>query len=178
MVGWAAGQRDSMGHFVDGFEEKRRLRLRCCCYVQPGASGVPGGLVLVGRGATLDVLASGVALVVFLLVPAGDAVVTIPNTPSVGPAVACGVGALLVVGAPTTPTTTAAASISGRKLDLEGFDLVGKVSVGGGKGGVCGNQLRDDTFVVGSGADKIVKGVVNGVEETVGLVGLGWVGTA
>ena len=33
--GWAAGQGDSMGHFVDSFEEKWSLRLRCCCYVRP-----------------------------------------------------------------------------------------------------------------------------------------------
>jgi hypothetical protein len=63
-------------------------------------------------------------------------------------------------------------------LSLEGLDPVGTVSVGGSEGGVGGNQLLKDSFVVGSGAGKIVKGVVDGVEETGGLVGLGWVGAA
>ncbi len=58
-------------------------------------------------------------------------------------------------------------------MGLEGFDLIGKVGVGGGDGGVGGNQLLDDSFVVGGGAGEVVKGVVNGVEEAGGLVGLG-----
>ena len=186
MEAWAAGQGDSMGHFVDGFEEKRCLRLRCCCNVQPRASGTPGGPVLVGRGAALGVLASGVALVAFIAVVAGVTVVPISNTPSMRPAVARGVGALLptsVVGAPTAPIATAATTISalvllGVKLGLEGLDLVGKVGVGGGERGVGGNQLLEDSFVTGGGAGKIVEGIVNGVEEIGGLVGLGWVGMA
>ncbi len=161
-----------MGRFVDGFEEKRCLRLRCCCYVWPEASGAPGSPVLVGRGAALGVLASSVALGAFLLVGTGGAVVPISDTPSMRQAVARGVGALLlagVVGAPTAPTAAtaaAAATISslvllGIKLGLEGLDQVGKVGVGGGEGGVGGNQLLEDSFVVGSGAGKIVEGVVN-----------------
>ena len=183
---WAAGQGDSMGHFVDGFEEKRRLRLRCCCCVRPGASGVPGGPVLVGGGAALGVLASGIALVAFLLVGTGGTVVPISSgTPSTRPAVACGVGTLIsacVVGAPTAPTAATAAAAAavisapallGVKLGLGGHDLVGKVGVGGGEGGVGGNQLLEYSFVVGSGAGKIVEGIVDGVKEAGGLVGVG-----
>ena len=58
-------------------------------------------------------------------------------------------------------------------MGLEGLDLIGKVGVGGGEGGVGGNQLLKDSFVVGGGAGKVVEGVVNGVEEAGGLVGLG-----
>ena len=181
---WAAGQGDSMGHFVDGFEEKRRLRLRCCCCVRPGASGAPGGPVLVGGGAALGVLASGVALVAFLAVVTGVTVVPISNAPSMRPAVACWVGTLLpagVVGAPITPTATAAATIPALalldvKLGLEGLDLVAQVGVGGGEGGIGGYQLFEDSFVVGSrGAGKVVgiESVANGVKEAGGLVGIG-----
>ncbi len=111
--GWAVGKGDIMGHSVDCFEKKRRLRLRCCCYVRPGASSSLGGRVLVGGGAALGVLASGVALVAFLLVGTGGAVVPISDTPSMRPAVARGVGALMptgVVGAATAPTATTAAT--------------------------------------------------------------------
>ena len=52
------------------------------------------------------------------------------------------------------------------------------MGVGGGERGVGGNQLLEDSFVTGGGAGKIVEGIVNGVEEIGGLVGLGWVGMA
>ena len=169
-----------MGHFVDSFEKKRCLRLRCCCYVWPGASGTPGGPVLVGGVATLGVLASGVALVAFLPVGTGGVVVLISDTPSMRPAVACGVGALLlasVLRAPTVPTAAAATisalALLGVKLGLEGLDLVGQIGVGGGEVGIGGNQLLKDSFVVGSGTGEIVEGVVDRVEEAGGLAGIG-----
>jgi hypothetical protein len=62
-------------------------------------------------------------------------------------------------------------------LDLENLYLISKVGVGGGEGGVGGNQLLEDSFVVGGGTGKVVKGVVDGVEEAGGLVGLGLVST-
>jgi hypothetical protein len=37
--GWAAGQGDSEGHFVYRLREIRGLRLSCCCYIWPRASG-------------------------------------------------------------------------------------------------------------------------------------------
>ena len=58
-------------------------------------------------------------------------------------------------------------------MGLEGLDLIGKVGVGGGEGGVGGNQLLEDSFVVGGGAGRVVKGIVDLAEETGGLVGLG-----
>ena len=53
-----------------------------------------------------------------------------------------------------------------------------EVGVRGGEGEVGGNQLLEDSFVVVGGAGKIVEGIVDGVEEAGGLVGVGWVGTA
>ncbi len=56
-------------------------------------------------------------------------------------------------------------------MGLEGLDLIGQVGVGGGEGGVDGNQLLKDSFVVGGGAGEVVEGIVNGSEEAGGLVG-------
>jgi hypothetical protein len=141
-------------------------------YVRPGASGAPGDPVLVGRGAALGVLVSGVTLVAFCWVLASGAVVPITDTPSAGPAVACGVGTLVVVGAPKAPTVAPTdMPLFGQELGLEGLDMIGSVGVVGGEGGVGGNQLFKDSFVVGGGTGKVIEGVVDGVEETGGLVG-------
>ena len=61
----------------------------------------------------------------------------------------------------------------GCELGLEGLDLVGQVGVGGGEGGVGGNQLLEESFVAGGGAGEVVEGIVDGVEEAGGLVVLG-----
>ncbi len=58
-------------------------------------------------------------------------------------------------------------------MGLEGLDLIGQVGVGGGEGGVGGNQLLEDSFVVGGGAGEVVEGIVDGAEKAGGLVGLG-----
>ena len=160
------------GHFVNGFEEKLSIRLRCCCYVWPGESSALGSPVLVGGGATHGVLVSGGALVAFFGIGTGLTVVSVSNTIFVRPAVANVVGALLlvsIVGAPTVFAMT----LFGTKLVLEGLDLVGEVGVGGGEEGVGGNQLLEDGFIAGSGGGKIVKDVVDGVKEASGLVGVG-----
>jgi hypothetical protein len=48
---------------------------------------------------------------------------------------------------------------------MEGFDQVGEIGVGGGKRGVRGNELLEDSLLVGGSAGKVVEGVVNAVEE-------------
>ena len=40
-------------------------------------------------------------------------------------------------------------------------------------GGVGGYQLLEDSLVVGGGAGDVVEGIVDGVEEAGGLVGVG-----
>ena len=170
--GWAVGQGDSMGHFVNGFETKLSIRLRCCCYVWPGESSALGDPVLVGGGAAHGVLVSDGASVAFFGAGTGLTIVSVSNTILVRPAVANVVGALLlvsIVGAPTVFAMT----LFGTKLVLEGLDLVGEVGVGGGEEGVGGNQLLEDSFIAGSGGGKIVKDVVDGVKEASGLVGVG-----
>jgi hypothetical protein len=83
----------------------------------------------------------------------------------------------------TVTTITQTAALTARfcpdpSWHLEGFDLVGKVGVGGGVEGVGGNQLLKDSCIIGSGAGKIVEGVVSGVKAAGGLIGTGWVGMA
>ena len=73
----------------------------------------------------------------FLTVVTGVTVVPITDTPSMRPAVACWVGALLpagVLGAPAVPSAAAIAvvptlALLGVKLGMEGLDLVGQVGV-------------------------------------------------
>jgi hypothetical protein len=113
-----------------------------CLYVQPGASGGPvGHPVLVGNGATHDVVACGSELVTFLGVGAGVAGVAMSNAVAVRPAVAHRIRSPPLVGViATSPPPTATPGL-GCKLVTEGLDLVGEVGVGGGKRGVRGNEL-------------------------------------
>ncbi len=47
----------------------------------------------------------------------------------------------------------------------KGFDLVGEGGIGGGKRGVRGDELLKDSLPIGGSAGKVVKGIVDGVEE-------------
>ncbi len=108
-------------------------------YVWPGASGGPVGRpVLVGNGATHDVVVRGGGLVTFLGVGAGVAGVAMSNAVAVRPAVACRVRSPPLVGVIAATPPPAAAPGLGHKLVTEGLDLVGEVGVGGGK---RGNEL-------------------------------------
>jgi hypothetical protein len=111
-------------------------------YIQPGASGGPVGCpVLVGNGAVHDVVAHGGGLVTFLGVGAGVAGVTMSNAVAVRPAVARRVRSLPLVGVIAAIPPPAAAPGLGRKLVMEGLDLIGEGRVGGGTRGVRGNEL-------------------------------------
>ncbi len=135
-------------------------------YVQPGASGAPvGHPFLVGNGAIHDVVARGGGLVTFLGVGAGVAIVSMSNVVAMGPEVAIRVRSppLVGVNAASHPADTAPGL--GRILVMEGLDLVGEVGVGGGKRGVRGDELFQDGLLVGGSTGKVVKGVVDGVEE-------------
>jgi hypothetical protein len=50
-------------------------------------------------------------------------------------------------------------------LVTEGFDLVGEGEFGAGKRGGRGDELLEDSLLVGGSAGKVVKGVVDGVKE-------------
>ncbi len=90
--------------------------------------------------------------------------VPMPNTVAMGPAVPGGVRSLLLSGvicalpmsSSTSFDSSAAASASalglGSKLLAESLDLVSEVGVGGGKGGVGGDQLLKDSLLVCGGA--------------------------
>ncbi len=67
--------------------------------------------------------------------------VPMSNTVSMGPAVAIRVRSLPPVGVIAVATPSAATLGLGCKLVMEGFDLVGEGSVGGGKRRVSGNEL-------------------------------------
>ncbi len=111
-------------------------------YVRPVASGGPvGHLVLVGNGAAHDVVAHGSGLVTFLGVGAGIAGVAMSNAVAVRPAVARRVRSPPLVGVIAATPSPAATPGLGRKLVMEGLDLVGEVGVGGGKRGVRGDEL-------------------------------------
>jgi hypothetical protein len=81
-----------------------------CLYVQPGASGGPVGCpVLVGDGASHDVVAHGGGLVTFLRVGAGVVGVAMSNAVAVRPEVARRVRSPPLVGviaASPPPATT------------------------------------------------------------------------
>ncbi len=111
-------------------------------FVWPGASGGPvGHPVLVGNGATHDVVVRGGGLVTFWGVGTGVAGVTMSNAVAVRPAVAHRVRCPPLVGVIAATPPPAAAPGLGRKLVMEGLDLVGEVGVEGGKRGVRGNKL-------------------------------------
>jgi hypothetical protein len=113
-----------------------------CLYIWPGASGGPvGHPVLVGNGATHDVVAHGGGLVTFLGVGAGVAGVAMSDVVAMRSAVARRVGTPPLVGViAASPPPTATPGL-GLELVTEGLDLVGEVGVGGGKQGVRGDEL-------------------------------------
>ncbi len=90
---------------------------------------------------------------------------TMSNMLSVRPAVAHRVRFPPPVGviaaAPLSATTTGL----GRKLVTEGFGLVGEGGVGSGKREVKGIELLKDGLLVDGSAGKVVRGIVDGVEE-------------
>ncbi len=135
-------------------------------YVRLGASGAPvGHPVLVGNGATHDVVACGSGLVTFLGVGAGVAGVAMSNVVAMGPAVAIMVRSPPLVGVIAASHPANVAPGLGHELVTEGLDLVGEVEVGGGKRGVRGNELLQDGLLIGGSTGKVVEGVVDGVEE-------------
>ncbi len=94
-------------------------------YVRPGASGGPvGHPVIVGNGATHDVVACGGGLVTFLGVGAGVAVVAMSNVVAVRPAVAHRIRSPPLVGVIAATPPPAATPGLGRELVTEGLDLV------------------------------------------------------
>jgi hypothetical protein len=108
----------------------------------------------------------------FLGVGAGVASVSMSNMVSMGPAVASMVRSLPpVVVIAAAPPFVATLGL-GRKLIAEGFDLVDEGRVRGGKRGVGSNKLLDDGLLVGGSAGKVVRGIVDGVQEA-GVVGVG-----
>ncbi len=104
-------------------------------------------------------------MVAFLGVGAGVASVPISNTVSMGPAVACRIRSLPPVGVIAAALPSAATHGLGRKLVMEGFDLVGEGGVGSGKGGVRGDELLKDALLNGCSTGKIIQGIVDGVKE-------------
>ncbi len=101
----------------------------------------------------------------FLGVGAGVAGVPMSNTVSVRPAVSRSVRSLPPVGVKAAAPPSAVPPGLGRKLVMEGFDLVGEGGVGAGKRGVRGNELLEDSLLVGGSAGKVVEGIVNGAKE-------------
>jgi hypothetical protein len=137
-----------------------------CLYARPGASGDSvGHPVLVGDGATHDVVARGGGLVTFLGVGAGVAVVAMSSVVAMGPAVAIRVRSPPLVGVIAASSSAAATPGLGRKLVKEDLDLVGEVGVGSGKRVVRGKELLQDGLLVGGSTGKVVKGIVDGVKE-------------
>ncbi len=95
-----------------------------CLYVRPGTSGDPVGRpVLVGNGATHDVVAHGGGLVTFLGLRAGVAGVAMSNAVAMGPAVAMRVRSPPLVGVIAASPPTAAALGLDHKLVTEGLDI-------------------------------------------------------
>jgi hypothetical protein len=95
-------------------------------YVRPGAAGGPvGHPVLVGNGATHDVVACGGGLVTFLGVRAGVVGVAMSNAVAMRPAVARRVRSPPLVGVIAATPPSAAAPGLGGELVTEGLDLVG-----------------------------------------------------
>ncbi len=94
--------------------------------IRPRASDGPvGHPVLVGNGATYDVIAHGGGQVTFLGVGAGMASVAMSNAVAVRPAVARRVRSLPLVGVVAATSPPAAASGLGRKSFTKGLDLDG-----------------------------------------------------
>ncbi len=91
--------------------------------------------------------------------------VSLSNAASTGPAVAGGVRSLLPVRVIAASPSSAPTLGLGCKFVMEGFDLVGEGSVGGGKGGVGGNEFLVDSLLVGGSYGKVVQGIVDGVQE-------------
>ncbi len=111
-------------------------------YNRLGASGGPvGHPVLVGNGAAHNVVAHGSGLVTFLGVGAGVSGVAMSNVVAVRPAVARRVRSPPLVGVIAATPPPATAPGLGRKLVMEGLDLVGEIGVGGGKRRVRGDEL-------------------------------------
>jgi hypothetical protein len=95
-------------------------------YIRPGAAGGPvGHPVLVGDGATHDVVARGGGLVTFLGVRAGVVGVAMSNAVAMRPAVAHRVRSPSLVGVIAATPPSAVAPRLGSKLVTEGLDLVG-----------------------------------------------------
>ncbi len=100
--------------------------------------------------------------------------VAMSNAVAVRPAVAHRVRSPLLVRVIAAAPPPAATPGPGRESVTEGFDLVGEAGVAGGKRGVRGNELLEDSLLVGGSAGKVVEGIVDGVEEArveVGSVG-------
>ncbi len=134
--------------------------------IQPRASGGPvGHPVLVGNGATHDVVAHGEDLVTFLGVGAGVVGVAMPTAVAMRPAVARRVRSPPLVGVIAAPPPPAAAPELGCMLVTKGLDLVGSGGVGGGKRGVRGNELLYYGLLIGGSTGKVVKGIFDEVEE-------------
>jgi hypothetical protein len=94
-------------------------------YVRPGASGGPvGHPVLVGNGATHDVVACGGGLVTLLGVGAGVAGMAMSNAVAVRPAVARRVRSPSLVGVIAATPSPAATPGLGRELVTDGLYLV------------------------------------------------------
>ncbi len=104
-------------------------------------------------------------LVTFLGVGAGVAVVAMSNVVAMGPRVAIRVRSPSLVGVIAASHPADAAPRLGRKLVMEGLDLVGEVGVGGGKRGVRGNELLQNDLLIGGSTGVVVEGVVYGVKD-------------
>ncbi len=101
----------------------------------------------------------------FLGVGADMASVAMSNTVAMRPAVARRVRSTLLVRVIAAAPPSAATPGLGRKLVMEGFDLVGEGGFGGGKRGVRGNELLKDSLLIGGSPGEVVKGIVDGVKE-------------
>ncbi len=102
------------------------------------------------------------------------ACVPMSNAVSTRPAVAGRVMSLFPVGVIAASPSSVPTLGCGHKLVIKGFDLVGEGGVGGGKGEVGGNELLKDALLIGGSTGKVVRGIVNGVQEaSVGVVGVG-----